>query len=65
MFYAWYLPCTLLSVDLLDSIQTQLNLWVHMMCKPYINLVLCGQTLFHTKGKGLGHGHKATCCPGI
>ena len=32
MFYAWCLPCTLLSVDFVDSIQTQLNLWVHMMC---------------------------------
>ena len=24
-----------------------------------------GQTLFHTEGKGLGHGQRATCCPGI
>ena len=26
-------------------------------------LVSCGQTLFHTKAKGLGHGHRAVCCP--
>jgi len=37
MFYAWCLPCTLLSVDCLDSIQTQLNLWVHMMCRNPIS----------------------------
>jgi len=28
-------------------------------------IVSRGQTLFRTEGKGLGHGHRATCCPGI
>jgi len=28
-------------------------------------LVSHGQTLFRTEGKGLGHGHRATCHPGI
>ena len=28
-------------------------------------LVSRGQTLFRTKGKGLGYGHRATCRPGI
>ena len=28
-------------------------------------VVSCGQTLFRTEGKGLGHGHRATCRPGI
>jgi len=63
MFYAWCLPCSLLSVNFLNSIQTQLKLRVHMMCinPMYINLVSC---VFRTKGKGLGHAHKVTCCPG-
>jgi len=26
-------------------------------------LVSCGQTQFHTEGKGLGYGHTATCRP--
>jgi len=26
-------------------------------------LVSRGQTLFRTKGKGLGHGHRTVCCP--
>jgi len=26
-------------------------------------LVSRGQTLFHTEGKGLGHGHRANCRP--
>ena len=41
MFYAWCLPCTLLSVNFLDSIQTQLNLWVHMMCINPISTQSC------------------------
>jgi len=28
-----------------------------------LGLVSHGQTLFHTTGKGLGHGHRATCRP--
>jgi len=28
-------------------------------------LVSRGQTLFRTAGNGLGHGHRATCRPGI
>ena len=28
-------------------------------------IVSHGQTLFRTKGKGLGHGHRATCRPGM
>jgi len=31
-------------------------------CAP---IVSCDQTLFRTKGKGLGHGHRRTCRPGI
>jgi len=27
----------------------------------YYNLLSCGQTLFHTKGKSLGHGHRTVC----
>jgi len=26
-------------------------------------LVLHGQTPFHTEGRGLGHGHRAVCWP--
>ena len=39
-FFVWCLPCTLQSVDfLLDSIQTQLRLWVHMtVYKPAFNI---------------------------
>jgi len=33
--------------------------------QPWSMTVSCGQTLFHTEGKGLGHGHRATCHPGI
>jgi len=65
MFYAWCLPCTLLSLDFLNSIQTQLKLWVHMTCINPSLWLSCGQSLFCTKGKGLGHGYKATYCPGI
>ena len=28
-----------------------------------IDIVSCGQTLFHTEGKGLGFGHRETCRP--
>jgi len=30
-----------------------------------LEIVSRGQTLFRTKGKGLGHGHRTTCRPGI
>ena len=33
-----------------------------MQCPSYI-IVSRGQTLFCTEGKGLGFGHRATCCP--
>ena len=29
----------------------------------YTRVVSRGQTLFRTAGKGLGFGHRATCCP--
>jgi len=35
------------------------------MPHPLPKVVPRGQTLFRTEGKGLGFGHRATCCPGI
>ena len=29
----------------------------------HIHTLVCGQTLFRTEGKGLGHCHRAVCCP--
>jgi len=38
---------------------------LEIMGRGYVGVVLHGKTLFHTKGRGLGHSHRASCCPGI
>ena len=39
------------------------NYYPVCVCVVGPNIVSRGQTLFRTKGKGLGHGHRATCRP--
>jgi len=49
----------MLTWDVLQAMKS----WVGPGNKAIARLVLCGQTLFRTEGKGLGHGHRAACRP--
>ena len=51
------------SIDAHLVIFAILNMIKIYAMSPSIKLVSHGKTLFHTEGKGLGHGHRAVCRP--
>ena len=57
-FHQWYLVVLVSHVATVSGQALEIY-WLNLHTVHWHELVLCGQTPFHTEGRVLGHGHRA------